>query len=144
MKKSLFLFLFIPLSIFAQKAKIAQVNTPFSFSINWAVGDTLSFSDYVIKTDTSIILFEPIIRPEVGKPYLNTVQKIDTFSISRKLGVIEFYATEFTFQGWKDYKKNLNPLNDPVLKESNRKETEAQKDTKRRKDYIDAIKGNKS
>jgi hypothetical protein len=149
MKKILILALFTPLSIFAQKAKNTAINTatsPIAFTINWVQGDSLQFDDFVIKTDTSVILFEPIIRADLGKAFFNEVQKTDTFSLSRKLGVVEFYATTFNLQGWKDYKKNLNAtrLNDPILNESDKKAKEADKAKKQRQDYFDAIKNNKT
>lgn len=142
MKKSLFLFLIIPLSMVAQKAKLASDVKPIVFKLNWA--DTLSFQDLIIKTDTSILLVEIVLKPNLGKPIVYDIPSTDTLSSSKKYGEVGFTVTEYPFNKWTILKNSISESTSTVIKEADRIRDEQAKNAQRERDKLKAIKNNKN
>lgn len=106
MKKIFFLLCLLPLSIWGQKAQNqARTNERKAITLEIDYSDTMSFKNAIIKTDTSVLFFELIINPNRLKPYLEDVAKSDTLCSSKKLGVLEFFVTEYPLKNWAEFKK---------------------------------------
>jgi hypothetical protein len=147
MKKLLFLILLAPLSIVAQKTAaktVAKAVADITPSFNVSLGDTLAIDNYIIKTDTSIILIELIIRPDLGKPYFVETEKSDTFQTRRKLGVLEFYESEYTFTEWAEFKKQFAKINAEDIRKNEEEKKKQDRDIQRKRDKANIIKKDKN
>jgi hypothetical protein len=145
MKKLLFLLLLLSsFSIVAQKTvakAAADITTP-SFSVS--LGDTMTIENYIIKTDSFIIFIEPIIRPDLGSTYFVETEKSDTFQTSRKLGVLEFYASKYTFSEWAEFKKQFAKINAEDIRKNEEEKKKQDRDIQRKRDKANIIKKDKN
>lgn len=148
MKKYIILLsLALPLSMWGQKTQARAVASseqkPIKFDVE-LVSDTLRFKTYIYKTDTSIFFIDPIIRPDLGKFYLQEIAKTDTLSSSKKVGVIEFFITEYPLSKWAAFKTQATAVKSSDTKKAEEEKAKQDRVIERQKERDKILKADKN